>query len=134
MREHALLNKVEEIQMPRIGAGLDALDWDLSRSMILEISQNQPISITVYVPAHHGRSSRGVRPARPIAKPAQDSESPQGSPPEDSESSCQTEPAHKSPPRTQQSGEFCDFLLGDAPGSPPGSLQMPTIIPLRMEI
>ena len=118
MREHALLNKVEGIHMPCIGAGLDGLDWDLSRSTILEIFRDQPICFTAYVPAHHCRSSKWVRPAHPIAKPTQDPSSPLGSPTEDSESSCQTEPAHMSPPRTQPSGEFCESLLRDDPEEP----------------
>ncbi len=42
--------------MPRIGAGLDALEWDQSRAIILEIFQDQPIHITVYIPVHRNQN------------------------------------------------------------------------------
>jgi O-acetyl-ADP-ribose deacetylase (regulator of RNase III) len=41
--------KVRELAMPRIGCGLDRLDWGRVRSMILEeLGQEQNLSISVY--------------------------------------------------------------------------------------
>ncbi len=77
MRENALLNKVEEIHMPRIGAGLDALEWSQSRSTILEVFRDQPIRISVYVPNSSGSKKRRTMSHEPQRKDSASSDSDQ---------------------------------------------------------
>ncbi|XP_056589215.1 ADP-ribose glycohydrolase OARD1 [Triplophysa dalaica] len=48
MREHCLANRVKKICMPRIGCGLDKLEWSKVSSIITEVFQNTDVSITVY--------------------------------------------------------------------------------------
>ncbi len=48
MREHALVNQVLEIHMPRLGARLDHLEWKSTEEMILEVFRNQALRVTVY--------------------------------------------------------------------------------------
>ncbi len=48
MKEHALANQVLEIHMPRLGAGLDCLEWKATEQMILEVFKNQALRLTVY--------------------------------------------------------------------------------------
>ncbi len=75
MREHALLIKLEEIHMPCIGAGLDALEWSQSRSTILEIFRDQKIRITVYVPSSSGIKKRET--TKPLRKDSASSDTDQ---------------------------------------------------------
>ncbi len=42
--------------MPRLGAGLDRLNWKITKQMILEVFRNKPIRITVYTPFRSRRS------------------------------------------------------------------------------
>ena len=42
MREHALLNGVLEIHMPRLAAGSDRVEWNTTRQMLLEVFRDQP--------------------------------------------------------------------------------------------
>ncbi|XP_033914492.2 ADP-ribose glycohydrolase OARD1-like [Acipenser ruthenus] len=48
MREHCVSNEVRELSMPRIGCGLDRLDWKKVAVMIEEVFQDTDIQITVY--------------------------------------------------------------------------------------
>lgn len=48
MKAHCLENGVTSISMPRIGCGLDRLDWDKVEVMIKEVFQDVDICITVY--------------------------------------------------------------------------------------
>ncbi|KAI7794023.1 ADP-ribose glycohydrolase OARD1 [Triplophysa rosa] len=48
MREHCLANGVNKISMPRIGCGLDKLEWENVSSIITEVFQNTDVCITVY--------------------------------------------------------------------------------------
>ena len=48
MKKHAIENKVKEIAMPKIGCGLDKLDWNAVRTLIKNIFMQTDVSITVY--------------------------------------------------------------------------------------
>ena len=48
MRDHALANKVTNINMPRIGCGLDLLQWPAVRTLIKNVFKDTSIIITVY--------------------------------------------------------------------------------------
>ena len=49
MKEHAVKNKVTEICMPKIGCGLDGLNWSAVRTLIKNVFQSEQIHITVFV-------------------------------------------------------------------------------------
>ena len=48
MKDHCQANCVRELCMPRIGCGLDRLQWDKVSGMIMEIFNELDISIRVY--------------------------------------------------------------------------------------
>ena len=48
MRNHAILNGVDEISMPKIGCGLDRLQWDKVETIIKNTFIRTDIKITVY--------------------------------------------------------------------------------------
>lgn len=48
LRERCASNGITELCMPRIGCGLDKLEWDKVKEMIQEIFADIKISITVY--------------------------------------------------------------------------------------
>nr|XP_005995519.1 PREDICTED: O-acetyl-ADP-ribose deacetylase 1 isoform X1 [Latimeria chalumnae] len=48
MREHCLHNGVTDISMPRIGCGLDRLEWEEVSAILAEIFEDTDINITVY--------------------------------------------------------------------------------------
>ncbi len=48
MRNHALKNNVDIISMPRIGTGLDKLDWRNVKQTLFEVFENTGIKIQVY--------------------------------------------------------------------------------------
>lgn len=48
MKTHAIENNVKTISMPRIGSGLDKLDWDLVKNTIIEVFNDIDININVY--------------------------------------------------------------------------------------
>jgi O-acetyl-ADP-ribose deacetylase (regulator of RNase III) len=48
MKDHAIENKITKIAMPKIGCGLDKLDWDIVKSMIIECFEETKIEIVVY--------------------------------------------------------------------------------------
>ena len=48
MKRHMLENDVEKISMPRIGCGLDLLEWSKVEMMLRDIFQDTDIVITIY--------------------------------------------------------------------------------------
>ena len=48
MKEHAIANNVKAISMPRIGCGLDRLNWEKVKLIIQEAFKDTDIKITVY--------------------------------------------------------------------------------------
>ena len=48
MKEHAVENSVTKIAMPRIGSGLDRLDWARVRQMIQETFAETSVEVQVY--------------------------------------------------------------------------------------
>ena len=50
MREHSILNNVNKISMPRIGSGLDKLDWKRVKELIEKVFKNTSMIVTVYIP------------------------------------------------------------------------------------
>ena len=48
MKAHAVENSVTQIAMPRIGAGLDRLEWTKVREMIRNIFAETSIHVQVY--------------------------------------------------------------------------------------
>lgn len=48
MKEHMISNKVTELSIPRIGSGLDKLQWKDVLELIYKVFQETDITITVY--------------------------------------------------------------------------------------
>nr|XP_023966111.1 ADP-ribose glycohydrolase OARD1 isoform X3 [Chrysemys picta bellii] len=48
MKTHCLNNGVTDISMPRIGCGLDRLEWDKVSALLEEVFEDTDIKITVY--------------------------------------------------------------------------------------
>ncbi|RLV96907.1 hypothetical protein DV515_00012321 [Chloebia gouldiae] len=48
MKAHCLNNGVTDISMPRIGCGLDGLQWEKVSAILEEVFENTDIKITVY--------------------------------------------------------------------------------------
>lgn len=48
MKSHCVQNNVESICMPRIGCGLDRLEWNKVENMLNRLFQDTSIAITVY--------------------------------------------------------------------------------------
>lgn len=48
MKKHAIENKVQCIAMPRIGCGLDGLEWETVSKMIREIFMHEKIHVLIY--------------------------------------------------------------------------------------
>jgi O-acetyl-ADP-ribose deacetylase (regulator of RNase III) len=48
MKQHALEHGVYKIAMPRIGCGLDKMQWSLVKEMLLEIFSGTDIKLIVY--------------------------------------------------------------------------------------
>ncbi|NXI48759.1 OARD1 deacetylase, partial [Chloroceryle aenea] len=48
MKSHCLNNGVTDISMPRIGCGLDGLDWNKVSAILGEVFEDTDIKITVY--------------------------------------------------------------------------------------
>ena len=49
MKRQCLENGIDKIAMPRIGCGLDRLEWFVVEDMIKEIFQDTSIEIVIYV-------------------------------------------------------------------------------------
>ena len=49
MKEHAVKNQVKKIAMPKIGCGLDRLEWDTVSDLIMNVFLDTPINIDVYL-------------------------------------------------------------------------------------
>lgn len=51
MKEHMVENGITELAIPKIGCGLDRLDWDTVKEMILEEFRDlEKVTVTVYIP------------------------------------------------------------------------------------
>ncbi len=48
MKQHCEEHGVKKLAMPRIGCGLDRLDWNKVRLMIKEIFKETYIEVTIY--------------------------------------------------------------------------------------
>lgn len=48
MRDYLEENDIKKIAMPKIGCGLDKLDWEIVRPMIFEVFKTTDIDIEVY--------------------------------------------------------------------------------------
>lgn len=48
MRELCITNKIHHLAMPRIGCGLDKLNWDQVSKLIRRIFEDDDIEITIY--------------------------------------------------------------------------------------
>ena len=59
MRQHAVNHKVDRISMPRIGCGLDNLNWVYVQDMIERVFSPTNIQITVYILDDGSRNPRG---------------------------------------------------------------------------
>jgi O-acetyl-ADP-ribose deacetylase (regulator of RNase III) len=49
MKHHAIAHHVSQISMPRIGCGLDRLDWALVKPLIIDVFDDTSIQINAYV-------------------------------------------------------------------------------------
>lgn len=49
LREQARGQKIKLLAMPKIGAGLDKMSWQVVRSIIVEVFKDEPIAILVCV-------------------------------------------------------------------------------------
>ena len=49
MKEHAVKNQVKNIAMPKIGCGLDRLEWNTVSNLIMNVFLDTPINIDVYL-------------------------------------------------------------------------------------
>lgn len=48
MREHCVANQVKSLSMPRIGCGLDGLQWDKVSDQIKDVFTGSGVEINVY--------------------------------------------------------------------------------------
>jgi O-acetyl-ADP-ribose deacetylase (regulator of RNase III) len=48
MKQHAVAHEVSAIAMPKIGCGLDKLDWDIVQSLIMQTFADCDVDIRVY--------------------------------------------------------------------------------------
>ena len=48
MRKHCVDNNVQNLCMPRIGCGLDRLEWNKVEAMLVKLFQDTDIQIAVY--------------------------------------------------------------------------------------
>jgi len=48
MRGHIVRNNVQEVYMPRIGSGLDKLDWNKVKECLKKVFGNVPVTMHVY--------------------------------------------------------------------------------------
>lgn len=59
MNRHCELNAVRNLSMPKIGAGLDKLEWRRVEEIIKKVFERTEISITVYDLPHNVTKGRG---------------------------------------------------------------------------
>ena len=64
-RDHALKNKVHHIAMPKIGCGLDKLNWNAVRTLIKNVFLDTDIKISVY---HLDAAPAAASHSRPISE------------------------------------------------------------------
>lgn len=48
MKDHVVANDVKKIALPRIGCGIDGLEWDKVQAILQQVFKDLPIEITVY--------------------------------------------------------------------------------------
>ena len=48
MKDHVVRNNTRELSMPRIGCGLDRLEWSKVKTVIRKVFYRVPVNITVY--------------------------------------------------------------------------------------
>ncbi|EDV96894.1 GH16527 [Drosophila grimshawi] len=48
MREHMLKNDIQKLAIPRIGCGIDGLEWNFVRFLLQEVFGRDDVEITVY--------------------------------------------------------------------------------------
>jgi O-acetyl-ADP-ribose deacetylase (regulator of RNase III) len=48
MKEHIKANKITKLSIPKIGCGLDKLDWDKVKNIINDVFKDIDVKITVY--------------------------------------------------------------------------------------
>ena len=56
MKEHAVKNQVKNIAMPKIGCGLDRLEWDTVSNLIMNVFLDTPVNIDVYLLEYENQS------------------------------------------------------------------------------
>jgi len=49
MRDHMLANSVTKVSMPKIGCGLDNLDWTQVKQLLTQVFDDTNVEITVYM-------------------------------------------------------------------------------------
>ena len=47
MRNHAEMNRIQHIRLPKLGCGLDNLRWQVVHNILLEVFQHSPEQVTV---------------------------------------------------------------------------------------
>lgn len=48
MKDHVVANNVQKVALPRIGCGIDGLEWDKVQAILHQVFKDLPIDITVY--------------------------------------------------------------------------------------
>ncbi|XP_064540616.1 ADP-ribose glycohydrolase OARD1 [Drosophila montana] len=48
MRDHMVKNDIHKLAIPRIGCGIDGLEWDKVSAVLTEVFQREDVEITVY--------------------------------------------------------------------------------------
>ena len=48
MKKHIIVNKVKKISMPKIGCGLDKLNWEIVKKLIVKLFKDIDVIVTVY--------------------------------------------------------------------------------------
>lgn len=66
MREHAVEHNVKEIAMPRIGCGLDKLEWNAVRTLLKNVFLRHNITLTIF----HLDSSADKSPSKTSKRPS----------------------------------------------------------------
>jgi hypothetical protein len=61
MRELCIQNNVHQLAMPRIGCGLDKLNWSQVAELIQRVFEQVDIEITIYVKNVHPKGAKSRR-------------------------------------------------------------------------
>ena len=86
MRNHAVEHLVKHIAMPKIGCGLDGLDWNAVRTLVKNVFLDTDIKISVYVLEDLGvlAKKQSTTDCSPRKRPSSDSKRPKKSDDDDS--------------------------------------------------